>query len=418
MFEAMSVNNGLVAITAAVGSLSIISTLVAIYQIYMRRNDRGRLQLAEREVKRLSDKPMISRNADIGRSKRRFQGTQRAKHGSSWLTGEKRGEGSDESSCSMLLASYDQTMNLRFPLPDEEQSWSKTQSSPDRKMPRHLDVLSALQEPRASKPLSAEVTANVPIYNWTKKPSQVHASSTPAMAQSRRPVKRDKDRSNSFWRDDLRASPLDAQIPYAGTQRPFDPSVPSQLPRYRRVATPFAPNAFRNGSVTNPRRFPQPKIHSGQVSTPPIMDFSEHSRSVAISEAMHGAKSSSDMISTFDTSPLHGVNDPVGFERDELYGFETYSSGRLNYALEDRGKKGSETRKEGGLNQAHEEDTSHDGRESPIGTNSEQGETSSDMSQMTERSTLYPLGEHQQPQEELQRSATVELPRPAKDRES
>lgn len=375
----MSVNDGLIAITAAVGGLSIASALVAIYQKYMRRHAELQWERAESVIRRARKSSADTQDVESGPRGRDSHETHVAHQGNSILA-----EG--RSACGNVPRSRQEIIySQRFSSEDARSKSETSKISEGVRRSRQLNVNMPSQESRGRvEPRPSERTPNARTDQSDRKPAQYYAPTTQSLSQQWRPAMRSKSRFESPWCADGTVPIANSPASYTTMNQRFAPyQMPGSGKRRLNPMRPVAKNIFGNGSIAHPARYSHPRAEIYQdtsASMSSAEDFSEPSRSRTTSAARHVATTPSDLISTFDTSPLHAVQHSYG-QRNEIHPIDLH-----NYASEgqhaERSKASGDSRPiqsygkmatQNNQERQHESDSESQGTESVDSKMTEQG---------------------------------------------
>lgn len=365
----MSVNDGLIAITAAVGGLSIASALVAIYQKHMRRHAELQWKRAESVIRRARKSSAETQDIESGLRDRDSHETHVAHQGNSILA-----EG--RSACGNIPLSRQEIIySQRFSSEDARSKPETSKISEGVRRSRQLNVNMPSQESRGRvEPRPSERTPNARTDQSDRKSAQYYAPTTQSLSQQWRPAMRSKSRFESPWCADGTVPITNSPASYATMNQRFAPyQVPGSGKRRLDPMRPVAKNMFRNGSIAHPARYSHPRAEIYQdisASMSSAEDFSEHSRSRATSAARHVATTPSDLISTFDTSPLHAVQHSYG-QRNESHpiDLERSKASGDSRPIQSYGKMATQNNQE----RQHESDSESQGTESVVSKMTEQG---------------------------------------------
>ena len=122
-------------------------------------------------------------------------------------------------------------------------------------------------------------------------------------------------------------------------------------------------------------------------------EYNERSRSRAAAKVRHVAETPSDLISTFDTSPLHRMQDTSGHGRHDEYGCGTSRTESPNFIYKAQVAEGRKSSVDSQLNRRHNGAASRDNGERRHESYSEDEATQSVMSTTTQQSAFHVNGE-------------------------
>ena len=401
----MSVNDGLIAITAAVGGLSIASALVAIYQKHMRRHAELQWKRAESVIRRARKSSAETQDVESGPRDRDSHETHVAHQGNSILAEGRSAEPSDRSACGKVPLSRQEIIySQRFSSEDARSKPETSKISEGVRRSRQLNVNMPSQESRGRvEPRPPERTPNARTDQSDRKPAQYYAPTTQSLSQPWRPAMRSKSRFESPWCADGTVPITNSPASYATMNQRFAPyQMPGSGKRRLDPMRPVAKNMFRNGSIAHPARYSHPRAEIYQdtsASMSSAEDFSEHSRSRATSAARHVATTPSDLISTFDTSPLHAVQHSYG-QRNESHPIDLH-----NYASEGQHAERSKASGDSRPIQSYGKMATQNNQERQHESDSESQGTESVVSKMTEQGAFGANRESQKLREMLEETA-------------